>query len=301
MRHDMISNRCLSALAIAVFGSLLLNGCGLREEARRQEAAAREQAEADRIQAEKQRADEPKSKNAAAAWPTFFGSPSRNPVNTTEKNIAPEWTATDKQKNIKWVVELGSRSYAGPVMAGGRIFLGTNNENPRDPKIKGDKGVLLCLDQETGKFLWQAIYDKLPAGRVVDWPLQGICSTPHIDGDRLYFVNNRCEVVCADVAGNPETQKAKEIWKLDMIHELGVFPHNLAASSPLVVGDLLFVITSNGVDQGHINIPSPQAPSFLALDKHTGKLIWSSNLPTIHLVEALAKGEESKTSFKQLV
>jgi outer membrane protein assembly factor BamB len=288
---------------------VLLSGCGLQE-ARRQAEAERQSAEEARKQdvavraqagAEKQRAENSGGKDAAS-WPTLFGSPSRNPVNTSEKNIATEWTATeDEKKNIKWVVDLGSRSYGGPVMAGGRIFVGTNNENPRDPKIKGDKGVLLCLDQQTGKFLWQAIYDKLPAGRVVDWPLQGICSTPHIDGNRLYFVNNRCEVVCADVAGNPETQKVKEIWKLDMIHELGVFPHNLACSSPVVVGDLLFVITSNGVDEGHINIPSPQAPSFLALDKSTGKVIWSSNLPTVHLVEALAKGAESKTSFKQLV
>src|SRR6516225_5514182 len=59
----------------------------------------------------------------ATTWPTFFGSPSRNPVNTTEKNIATEWSATDdEKKNIKWVVELGSRSYGGPVFEGGRIF-----------------------------------------------------------------------------------------------------------------------------------------------------------------------------------
>src|SRR5262249_24436728 len=156
----------------------------------------------------------------ARSWPTFFGSPSRNPVNTVEKNIATEWSIEEgAQKNIKWVVTAGSRSYAGPVFADGRIFVGTNNQNPRDPKIKGDKGVLLCLEEATGNFLWQAIYDKLPAGRVVDWPLQGICSTPHIDGDRLYLVNNRCEVVCADVHGDPATKKAKEVWKLDMMKE----------------------------------------------------------------------------------
>ncbi len=40
-----------------------------------------------------------------------------------------------------------------------------------------------------------------------------------------------------------------------MIGELDVFPHNLAAGNPLVVGDIVFVVTGNGVDEGHINIP----------------------------------------------
>src|SRR5262249_55068215 len=230
------------------------------------------------------------------------GSSSRNPVNSVEKNIATEWSIEEgTAKNIKWVQTCGSRSYAGPVFAGGRIFVGTNNENPRDPKITGDKGVLLCLDEKTGNFLWQAITDKLPAGGVVDGPLQGICPTPAVDGDRLYFINNRCEVVCADVNGNPETKKVKEIWKLDMMKELGVFPHNLACSSPLVMGDLLFVITSNGVDEGHIDIPNPKAPSFLTLDKKTGKVLWSNNNPTVNLVKAREGIPKGPTSLKDLV
>jgi outer membrane protein assembly factor BamB len=58
-----------------------------------------------------------------------------------------------------------------------------------------------------------------------------------------------------------------------------VFPHNMTACSPLIVGDLLFVVTANGVDEGHINLPSPEAPSFLCLNKNTGKVIWKSNAP----------------------
>ena len=64
-----------------------------------------------------------------------------------------------------------------------------------------------------------------------------------------------------------------------MMAELDVFPHNLAVSSPLVVDDVLYATTGNGVDESHINIPSPQAPSFIALDANTGKLVWESNLP----------------------
>ena len=46
-----------------------------------------------------------------------------------------------------------------------------------------------------------------------------------------------------------------------MIGELDVFPHNLAAGSPLLVGDLIFTVTGHGVDEGHVNIPSPRAPA----------------------------------------
>ena len=49
--------------------------------------------------------------------------------------------------NLKWSVRLGTRSYSTPVIANGRILLGTNNDQPRDPKHLGDRGVLICLDQ----------------------------------------------------------------------------------------------------------------------------------------------------------
>jgi outer membrane protein assembly factor BamB len=245
-------------------------------------------------------------------WPLFGGTVARNLVNTFDKNVPDSWDA-DAKKRIKWIAPLGSKAYGGPVVAGGKIFIGTNNEAPRNPGIKGDKGILMCFREADGQFLWQAVHDKLPAGRVNDWPSEGICSSPVVEGNRLYYVSNRCEVVCADTEGfldgnndgaQDEKYKGKTdadfIWRLDMIGQLNVFPHNLATCSPLIVGDTLFVITSNGVDEGHINIPQPAAPSFLALDKKTGKVKWSSNLPSVALVEARARGE-TNVDIKQLV
>jgi outer membrane protein assembly factor BamB len=150
----------------------------------------------------------------------------------------------------------------------------------------------MVFEEATGKFLWQAIHDKLPDGRVKDWPEQGICSSPYIEGNRLYYVSNRCELVCADVEGfldgkndgvqdeqYKDTTDVDIIWRLDMIKELNVFPHNLAVCSPLIIGDMIFVVTGNGHDESHENIPSPNAPSFIAVSKSDGKLIWQSNLP----------------------
>jgi outer membrane protein assembly factor BamB len=209
----------------------------------------------------------------AGQWPMFGGSPTRNMVNLNDKNIPTEWnTEAGQEKNIKWVQEVGSKAYGGPVIYGGRVFVGTNNEKPRDPKIEGDKGVLMCFQASDGKFLWQQVHNKLPAGRVNDWPEEGICSTPVIEADRIYYISNRCEVICSDLDG-------KILWHYDMIGKLGVFPHNLATCSPLIIGDLIFIVTSNGVDEAHINIPAPQAPSFIAVNKKTGDLSWKQNYP----------------------
>jgi outer membrane protein assembly factor BamB len=60
---------------------------------------------------------------------------------------------------------------------------------------------------------------------------------------------------------------------------LNVFPHNQATCAPLLVGRRLFVITGNGVDETHTRLPSPGAPSFLCLDRDTGRVLWSSKLP----------------------
>ena len=149
----------------------------------------------------------------------------------------------------------------------------------------------MCFNEKDGSLLWQAVHDKLDAGRVNDWPLQGICSSPWVENDRVYYVNNRCELVCADVHGfkngndgmTDEVYKsdidADIIWSYDMMEEMGVFPHNLATSSPVIHGEIVLILTGNGVDEGHLNIPSPASPSFIGVDKKTGEVVWENNLP----------------------
>jgi outer membrane protein assembly factor BamB len=213
---------------------------------------------------------------AARAQALWGGSIERNQVNLVEKNIATDWdTVGEKGKNVLWSQNLGSKAYGGPTIGNGKIFIGTNNNRPRDKEVKGDKGILMAFREADGEFLWQLVHDKLEAGRVNDWPEEGICSGPVLEGSKIWYVNNRCEVLCVETS----QKEPKTLWKLDMIKDLGVFPHNLATCSPMIVGDVLFVITSNGVDEGHINIPAPNAPSFLAIDKNTGKVLWQDKSP----------------------
>jgi outer membrane protein assembly factor BamB len=217
------------------------------------------------------------------------GTPDRNMVSGM-KGLPETWDI-NKKTNVKWVAALGSQSYGNPVVSGGQVFIGTNNEGLRDPKQGGDRGVVMSFDEKTGEFLWQITHEKLSAGRVNDWPFQGVASSPLIEGDRLYYVSNRAELVCADTKGfrddendGPVTDEKLKgkfdgdiVWKFDMIEEVGSHPHNLANSSPVVYGDLIFVSTSNGQDESHVNVPSPKAPSMVAVNKKTGKLAWEVN------------------------
>jgi outer membrane protein assembly factor BamB len=245
---------------------------------------------------------------SAKDWPMWGGSPTRNMVVTTAAGLPkPEEVAPGKflpksetidpktTKSVRWVNKLGSQAYGTPVVAGGRVYVGTNNETPRDPKQTGDRGVMMVFDEKTGDYLWQLIVPKLGSGKVSDWEYVGICSAPAIEGDRGYVVTNRGEVVCFDVKGQSDgnqgfqdeakyesvdgkpveigPKSADILWVSDVRTELGIFPHNISSCSPLIVGDSVFIATSNGVDWSHLNIPAPFAPGFAVVDKNTGKVI----------------------------
>ena len=227
----------------------------------------------------------------AADWPMWGGDGDRNMV-SGESGIPRTWDVKDKT-NIKWVAEIGSQSYGNPVVAEGKVYLGTNNELLRDPEQDGDRGVVMVFNEADGEFLWQITHPKLAAGRVNDWPEQGVCSSPAVKDGMVYYVSNRAEVLALDTEGfmdgeNDGPYKDEEhvsetdgdiIWSLNMYDDLGVFPHNMAATSPLIVDDMLFVNTSNGVDESHVNIPSPRSPSFLAIDRLSGEILWEDRSP----------------------
>src|ERR1700685_2174842 len=125
----------------------------------------------------------------------FGGQLDRNMVNLYDRNIPYKFDVKNaKDKQILWSVDLGSKAYGGPIVADGKVFIGTNNEKPRDPKDIDpqtkkpiDRGIMMCFDAHTGKFLWQQVHAKLPGGQVVDWPKEGICSNPVVEGKKLWY------------------------------------------------------------------------------------------------------------------
>ena len=200
-------------------------------------------------------------------------------------------------RNIKWVVPLGSKTYASATVAGGKVLIGTNNELPRDPRHRGDRGVLMCLNERDGSLAWQLIVPKRVGDRYEDWPRVGICSPPTVEGDRVYVVTSQAHVVCLDLNGladgndgpfrdegrymtprdaAPEPvgkTDADILWAFDIPKEAGIHPHDSAHASILVDGQFLYLNTGNGVDNTHRRIRAPDGPSLIVLDKTTGKLV----------------------------
>ncbi len=220
----------------------------------------------------------------------------------TRNMVSPETGLADRfdlktGENIRWRVKLGTESHSTPVISGGRVLMGTNNGQPRDPKHKGDRGVLMCFDEKTGDLLWQLVVPKRDEDQYMDWPGTGISSPATVEGDRVYIVTNRGEVVCLDLKGmangndgpfkdegrhmtpaglppmEPGPLDADILWVLDLKAETGIWPHDAAHSSILIRGPHLYLNTGTGVDNTHRVIRTPDAPSLVVVDKATGKLL----------------------------
>ncbi|MBN1846902.1 MAG: PQQ-binding-like beta-propeller repeat protein [Sedimentisphaerales bacterium] len=237
---------------------------------------------------------------AAADQPQWGQRFTRNQV-AAESNL-PDSFDPETGRNIKWAVPMGTETYATPIVADGRVYIGTNNAKPRDPRHQGDRGILLCLDEADGHLLWHLVVPKLvarsgPPDPYLDWPGGGIVSAPTIEGDRVYVNTNRGEIVCLDVKGitdgndgpyrdearhqapydqdpiEPSGRDADILWLFDMIRQAGTYPHDASHSSILLHDRYLYLNTSNGVDNTHRRIRAPQAPSLIVLDKDTGALV----------------------------
>jgi outer membrane protein assembly factor BamB len=239
----------------------------------------------------------------AADAPQFGEAWSRNMV-SAERGL-PASFSPETGSNVLWSVLLGTETHSTPIIAGGRIYVGTNNGNPRDSKHDGDRGVLMCFEEKSGRFLWQLVVPKREEDIFFDWPHSGISSTATAEGDRVYVVSNRGELLCLDANGmangndgpfrdegvymtrippgsdapqrtvtlQPGPTDADVIWKLDLTADAGIYSHDAAHTSILIRGDQLYLNSGTGVDNTHKKIRTPDAPSLLVVDKHTGRLL----------------------------
>lgn len=252
----------------------------------------------------------------AGDWPQWGGRDGRDMV-SAETGLPDSFDPGQKSpsgggidlattKNVKWVARLGSAAYGNPTVAGGRVFVGTDDltvsSDPRFRRTRG--GMVKCFDEATGKLLWQLVIPerkRYPKEMLFTHQHLGVCSSPTVDGDRVYVVTCAAEVVCLDVRGqadgnqgpftaegqyfvgpeeNPVPVRPGDgdiLWRVDLIDDLGIRPHDAASCSILVHGDLLYLSTSNGVDPSHNRVLAPEAPAMVALDKHTGRLAGREN------------------------
>ena len=190
-------------------------------------------------------------------------------------------------RNIVWSVELGNETFGRPVVAGEAVYVGTDNARRMNPACLEECGVLMVFRTTDGSFLWQDAAPRVERG-LREFLLPSTTSAPFVEANRLYYVTAECQLRCLDTKGTrdgeshlPEPEQPsgdsgtpRVVWELDMCARLGVFPHEASNSEVLPLGDLLIVCTSNGQNEGHTRVPSPRAPSLIAVDKHSGAVVW---------------------------
>ena len=228
-----------------------------------------------------------------ADWPQWGGRPDKNMV-SAETGLPESFVPGEKDpqgsgilmqttQNVRWAARTGSMTCSTPAVAGSKVFLGT---------MRDDLGLLLCLDEATGKPLWQwvaPVRDDVPQtidGRRCEFarfPRQlGVCSSPAVDGDRLYFVSQRLEVLCLTTRGKPKSAapakavkhapppgekpdaapsktapkvawpegpgEADVVWSFDL-WAYGIRPSDACDCSPVFDENFVYVCTANGVDR----------------------------------------------------
>jgi outer membrane protein assembly factor BamB len=221
-----------------------------------------------------------------------------------EKSPMGDGMLPGSTENIRWVAKLGNLVCGNPTVSGGRVFVGSDDASLQgDTRIKRTKGGMVwCLDEKTGSTLWRLPVpvrpkDRLPQDAHYGQQSLGVCSSPTVVGKHAYVVTNSCEILCIDVKGqadgndgpfkdeaqyiagdkNPPVALDKRdgdiVWKFDLVDQLGICPHDVAACSVLVDGNILYCTSANGVNHEHTFCLRPDAPSFIALDATTGKLL----------------------------
>ncbi len=202
----------------------------------------------------------------------------------------------DTGPNVRWAVRIGSPTYAAPVVTHGKVLIGTLNNAEHDPRRGGDRSVLLCFDEKTGKFLWQLPLPKDSQLPYFDSFCVGISAAPTIVGDRAFLTTGRNEVLCLDINGmeNGNTGPFRDeaqlytlardtqpplsvadtdadiIWRYDMLKELSAQAHDTNNCDILYYDGLLIVCTANGTDSRHSHVIYPDAPSLIIMDAQRG-------------------------------
>lgn len=193
-----------------------------------------------------------------------------------DKTLPAEWAA---DAGLAWKVAVPGLGWSQPIAWGDKIFLTTAVSEAQPKPDAGNKGpgfdglvgflssgglnppevtyrwLLLCLDPDTGKTVWEkTVREGRPTMQV--HPNNTYASeTPATDGERVIAYFGMTGVYCYDFSGNL-------LWSQD----LGAFPMQFGwgtGSSPVLEGDLVYIQCDND-----------KASFLVALDKRTGDEVW---------------------------
>jgi outer membrane protein assembly factor BamB len=194
---------------------------------------------------------------SADDWPQWMG-PNRDGV-WREPGIVEKFPEGGPKK--LWEVKVG-RGYAGPAVAGGKVYVTDHVLDAEQPTPKSgfdkveQKGGerVVCLDAATGKQLWEHSY---PSNYRIAYSAGTRC-TPTVDGDRVYALGAMGDLLCLDA------NSGKVHWSKNFPKDFGAnVPVWGFAAHPLVDGDKLICLV--GGSEGRL---------VMAFDKATGAEKW---------------------------
>jgi outer membrane protein assembly factor BamB len=150
-----------------------------------------------------------------------------------------------------WKASVGS-GLSSTVIAEGRVYLiGSELQKPKAREC------VRCLDEKTGKELWQHAYDVTYPDWAFD-PKQnsGPNSTPIVKSGKVYTFGQMGDLFCRDAV------KGSVLWHRNLMKDFGT-KEFCGTPSPLIEGSLL--ILPVGADGG---------ANVVAFDVGTGKEVW---------------------------
>lgn len=186
---------------------------------------------------------------ASEEWTQFRG-PNGTGVSATT-GLPQEFGPT---KNVVWKTELPP-GHSSPVLTHNRIFVTAHSKEKDSYKL-----LIICLDRQSGKILWQSEVPRTIQGRLQN--VNGPASpTPVTDGTNVYVFFQEFGLVSFDGNG-------KQRWKLplgpvNMFYGFG--------ASPILVDDKVIL----PVDQDN------PTSYLVAVDKNSGRVRWKVERPTV--------------------
>ena len=178
---------------------------------------------------------------ASGDWPQWRG-PDRTDV-SKETGLLKSWPEGGPARI--WLFEGAGLGYAGPAIAGGKLFT---------MGIRESSEWLIAVDAATGKELWAAKIGSVLKNGWGDGPR----GTPTVDGANVYALGGQGSLICANVADG------KVVWQKSMKDFAGKTPDWGYTESVLIDGNK--VVCTPGGGQGAV----------IALDKKTGDTLWQS-------------------------
>ena len=176
-------------------------------------------------------------------WPQWRG-PDRTGI-SKESGLLKQWPSGGPRR--VWLNNGLGAGYGSISISGDRIFI---------QSLVGRQSTVASLNRADGKMLWSRVLG--PAGS--NDRGSGPRGTPTVDGDRVYVLSESGDLACLNV------KDGTVVWQSNILREFrGGNIQWLISESPLVDGNKL-IVTPGGSNAGVV-----------ALDKMTGKPIWTSS------------------------